>query len=283
MLTIKKKAAITAGLVLSLASFGSKSSQAATLAFSETKVNISNFNYTSPTASNLLPIASVKANPGTFTLAKNGVVDADAKGMANVDVDDSSVLPKVKGATNFSFGITQGVGNNYFGYAESSALAQIENLEIAQNTTFSFEFDALLTLVTSIDSLEREQASAEGNIYLEVFNQTNGNVLDFLLLKGKLTSIGSDLFDYDKSSNINFDTSNKFAASYGEKETEEIVTAVVKGKYSRSFNRNIVLGIREAKSNKVSVEVPEPFSFAGIAVAALMGLWMKRKQKLEHN
>jgi hypothetical protein len=283
MLTTKKKVAVTAGLVLSLATFGSKPSQAATLAFSEATVNISNLSYTSPTNSTSLRVPAAITIAEPFTLAIDGFVTADADAIVNVDIDDSLALPKLTGASNLSFGITSGVGQKYIGSAESLALAQVENLAITENTTFSFDFEAALGLRTRIDSLEREQAAAEGNIYLEIFDQSNGDILDFLLIAGSLTTNGSDFFGFDKSANIIFDSNaTNFDAFYGAQETEEFATAFVRGTYSRKFDQNIVLGFREVKSNRVSVQVPEPLSGAGIAVAALMGLWLKRKQKLKH-
>ncbi|MBD2359484.1 PEP-CTERM sorting domain-containing protein [Tolypothrix sp. FACHB-123] len=281
-ITTQKRAVVTFGLALSLAAFGSKPSQAASIAVSEAKMSMYNFSYTIPTTSTLLPITFTDANRDTFRLPIDGEVFTDADADANVTVDDFLDLPKVTNVENYSVSQGYGVGNSYYGYAQSSALAKAHNLEISKNTTFSFDFDAALTLFTYIDNAENEKAKADGNIYLEVFDQTNGNVLDSLRIWGRLTAIGNqDFLTYEKSANQSFDVSDTIETDY--EETLKVAVAVITGRYSRSFDRDMVLGIRELKSNSVSVQVPEPLSCGGMVIAGVMGWWMKRKRKRSHN
>lgn len=269
MLTTKKKVAITAGLVLSLATFGSKPSQAATLTSSDALVIFSNFNYTSPDISNYTNV-----DTDTFTSGTGGKVTATA---------DANAFAASTNAFNSSNSNIIGENTNYLGRAESLAEIGMFNFRIARNTLFSFNFDAILNLETSIDNAEHESANAYGEIVLELINQANGEVLDYLYILGNISTINdNDYLNYRKSENISFDpTATIFVTSFGG--TQEYANAITQGTYFRTFTEDTVLSIRESKRNKVSVQVPEPLSCGGIAVAALMGLWLKRKRKLEHD
>ncbi len=262
MLTTKKKVAVTAGLVLSLATFGSKPSQAATLASSDALVIFSNFNYTSP---DIPPDISNYTNvdTDTFTSGTGGKVIATA---------DANAFAASDNAFNNTYSNIIGEDTNYLGRAESLAEIGMFNFSIAKNTLFSFDFNAILNLETSVDNPQHESANAYGNIALELINQANGEVLDYLYILGNISSSNdNDALNYKKSDNITFDPSATiFVKNFGG--TQEYANAITQGTYSRTFTEDTVLSIRESKNNKVSVQVPEPMSCGGIAVAALMGL-----------
>lgn len=269
MLTTKKKVAVTAGLVLSLATFGSKPSQAATLASSDALVIFSNFNYTSPDISNYTNV-----DVDTFASGTDGKVTATA---------DANAFAASTNAFNNSYSNIIGKDTNYLGRAESLSEIGMFNFNIAKNTLFSFDFNAILNLETTIDNPQHESANAYGKIALELINQANGEVLDYLYIVGNISSINdNDFLEYSNSESITFEqNATIFVRSFGG--TQEYANAITQGTYSRTFTEDIVLSIRESKYNNVSVQVPEPMSCGGIAVAALMGLWLKRKQKLEHD
>ncbi|BAY07550.1 PEP-CTERM sorting domain-containing protein [Calothrix sp. NIES-2098] len=268
MLTTKKRVVVTAGLVLSLATFGSKPSQAATLAASNAAFFVGNFSYNSPDIANY-----TNADADTYVSSTGGKVMATAVPTA---------FANSTSAFNNSDSSATGESGNYFGTAKSLAEIGLYNFKIAKDTTFSFDFDGVLNLLTSIDSSPHETANANGNIKFEVVNQANGEVLDYLYLFGNISTVdNNDFLNGYSSASLTFDpNSTIFDRNFGG--MQEYASAIFRGTYSRTFTEDTVLSIRESKFNQVTVQVPEPLSCGGMLVAGLMGLWIKRKQKLEH-
>ncbi|BAY23383.1 hypothetical protein NIES2100_31480 [Calothrix sp. NIES-2100] len=266
----KKRAVVTIGLALSLASFGSKPSQAATLAMSEAEVKMYNFNYLTPDF-----IPSAIADTNTYTSSQDGRVTA------NADANALAFEPDSPNETyNISQSIVVGKGSNYSGLAQSFANVNITNFLIPKDTTLSFNFEAYLKLTTSIDTPESESASAYGIIDFQFWDQS-GKPLDYFQIAANLSSLDDhDFLDYYNSEGITFDSLEK-NKSFGGKEEEAFT--VLKGTYSRKFTEDTFLTIQEAKYNDASVEVPEPVSSGGIALAGIIGWWMKRKQRRSHN
>src|SRR5919199_2928485 len=144
-----------------------------TLASSSGIVRLNNFSHTPLDVSTL-------TDTKTFTTATNSLVIAEAN--ANASFQSAQ-------ADNTSFSTTRGEGSDYLGRAQSQAAVIAYNFTVGEGETFSFDFNDSLLLTASIDSPEFEQASAEGDLSLKLYDSTNSNnwsPLEFLNVYGKL-------------------------------------------------------------------------------------------------
>lgn len=239
---------------------------AATLASSEARVNLENFSHN--------PIGvETFTNTDTQAIATTGQVTADADANA-LFITDGLDLPTQ--ASNTSFSTAQGEGSRYFGRAQSLAAVIGYNFMVGANQTFSFDFAAFLGLQTSIDSPKFEQADADGEISLQLFDSTDSNnwrPLDFLTVSGKLTSPGGgDFLDAHRSASITFNPNKtSLARSFGG--NKELATASVEGKFSRTFDSLTYLTLVEAKTNRAIVQtVPESSNLVALLFFCLISV-----------
>lgn len=255
-----------APLVLNIAALPG---MAATLSFSGANVNIDNF------SQKPLSIETF-TDTNTVAIATNGQVTAEADAFA--DFNQSPPF-----ASNLSFSEVNGDGSDYFGFAKSEAAVIGYNFLVEGGKTFSFDFEAVLGLETSIDAPQSEVASAAGELSLELYDSTNPDnliLLDSFTLSGALTTPGSDDFltlNYDNSDYISLNRSgSSFDTSFGG--TEEFANAEVQGSFSRTFDSFTSLTLVEAKSNQASAAVPEPASTVAL-LFCLTGLGYKIRNK----
>lgn len=231
-------------------------SQAATIAYSESKFNINNF------SSNPLDVRTL-TNTVTTAISTGGQVTADANAEAKFNIDANN------SASNLSFSQAQGQGDGYTGSAES--LAAIIGYDFIIDKEFSFDFSGLFNLKTSIDDALTERANARGEFLYELYDSDTGNLLDSFKISGNLSTIGNnDAFVFEPSSSITLDSSQtSINKSFGG--TQEYASTSFKGKYSRTFDKSTRLTLIESKSNQVSVyTVPEPSTILGSLFSCTM-------------
>jgi hypothetical protein len=239
---------------------------AATLASSEARVNLENFSH------NPLGVETF-TDTDTQAIATSGQVTADADANA-LFITDGLDLPTQ--AYNTSFSTVQGEGSGYFGLAQSLAAVIGYNFMVGANETFSFDFAAFLGLRTSIDSPKFEQAKAEGDISLQLFDTTDSNnwrPLDFLSVSGKLVSLGEgDFLDANESASITFNPNTTYLdRSFGG--NQELATASVEGKFSRTFDSLTYLTLVETKTNRAIVQpVPESSNLVALLFFCLISV-----------
>ena len=167
-------------------------------------------------------------------------------------------------ACNTSSSFAMGEGDNYFGLAESEAQI-IGSFSLAANETFAFDFFGFLGLLANADNPELERASAQGEIFLELYDSQSQPV-DSFTLSGLVDTSDNNFLTFSESQNLTYDTAVLA--------NEELVLAFVEGTYARTFNRPIELILVETKNNRVQVrtKVPESFNsftFIFLGVAAL--------------
>lgn len=241
-------------------------SQAATIAYSESRFNINNFS-SSP--------LSVRTLTDTVTeaISTGGQVSADANAEAKFNVDANN------SASNWSFSQAEGQGYGYTGSAES--LAAIIGYDFTVDKEFSFDFSGLFNLETSIDDALTERANARGEFLYELYDSDSGNLLDSFKIYGNLSTLGNnDAFVFEPSSSITFDSSQtSIDKSFGG--TQEYASTSFKGKYSRTFDQSTRLTLVESKSNQVNVyTVPEPSTILGsLFSCTMLGAASIRKRK----
>ncbi|MDZ8087270.1 MAG: PEP-CTERM sorting domain-containing protein [Nostoc sp. DedQUE12b] len=241
-------------------------SQAATLAYSESRFNINNF------SSSPLDVRTLTDNV-TTAISTGGQVTADANAEAKFNIDANN------SASNLSFSQAQGQGDGYTGSAES--FAAIIGYDFIVDKEFSFDFSGLFKLETSIDDASTERANARGEFLYQLYDRDSGNLLDSFKISGNLSTIGNnDAFVFEPSSNITLDSSQtSIDKSFGG--TQEYALTNFKGKYSRTFDKSTRLLLIESKINQVSVyTVPEPSTILGSLFSCTMfGAVSIRKRK----
>jgi hypothetical protein len=249
--------------------FATLPSQAATLAYSESRFNINNF------SSSPLDVRTLTDNV-TTAISTGGQVTADANAEAKFNIDANN------SASNLSFSQAQGQGDGYTGSAES--FAAIIGYDFIVDKEFSFDFSGLFNLKTSIDDAVTERANARGDFLYELYEYSdngNLNLLDSFKISGNLSTIGNnDAFVFEPSSSITFD-SNQTSIDKSFGGTQEYALTSFQGKYSRTFDKSTRLLLIESKSNQVSVyTIPEPSTILGSLFSCTMfGAVSIRKRK----
>lgn len=222
---------------------------ATTLAFSEATLELNNFSH---------PALDVKTltDLNVFTSATDGSVAAKADATAVADFDPKNP-PQF--FSSFSNAQGNGQGRAYLGLAQSSSAIIGFNFSVGKNETFSFDLNSLLNLQTSIDAPQFESASATGNISLQLFDSSNGDILDSLTISGNLPPLGNGKpLTYEKSPSITFNPSKTSFDSFFNG-TQGFVSASAQGKYSRYFTNPTSITLIEFERSEAKVQaVPEP-------------------------
>lgn len=248
---------------------------AATLATSESQVNLDNFSHTP------LQIETL-TDTETVAVASDGQVAVDA-------IADATFLPnpsdQMTQAHNISLSTARGEGDRYLGMAESLAAVIGYNFKVEAGETFSFDFNAVLGLETSIDHSQFEQANAEADILLTLYESKSSfdladmQVLDFLSLSGELTtSKGKDFLNHNHSSSITYAPGTFVDTSFTD--NQDVAIASVQGNFSRTFDSLTYLTLVEIKTNQANVKTtPEYSSLFALLVFCLISVRCKLKRQ----
>jgi hypothetical protein len=248
---------------------------AATLATSESQVNLDNFSHTP------LQIETL-TDTETVAVASDGQVAVDA-------IADATFLPnpsdQMTQAHNISLSTARGEGDRYLGVAESLAAVIGYNFKVEAGETFSFDFNAVLGLETSIDHSQFEQANAEADILLTLYESKSSfdladmQVLDFLSLSGELTtSKGKDFLNHNHSSSITYAPGTFVDTSFTD--NQDVAIASVQGNFSRTFDSLTYLTLVEIKTNQANVKTtPEYSSLFALLVFCLISVRCKLKRQ----
>jgi hypothetical protein len=246
-------------------------STAAIIAGSAASVTIDNFSHR-PTDT------STSTNTNTQTTANSGSVISQANADAVFISNCQELL-----AANLSKSEVAGSGSNYSGLAQSQA-AVIGDFDIDAEETFSFNFQTVLHLVTSVDNPPSERARTTGNISFSLIDTVSNILLDSFELSATLRSFSRgdlSLLSYSDSFNptkINYDFLPPGRATSR--------SSYISGVYSRSFDRATNLRLVEVKKNSAVAEavvipqaVPEPSTILG---TAMFLSFLAKGRKLKH-
>jgi hypothetical protein len=250
--------------------FAASPSLAATFSLAETEVIFSNFNI--PEATDL----TTATDTNTVALASQGEVTASANA-------EAAFVGSPASAKNLATSEVSGTGFDYTGIAQGEA--SVSGRFLVQSL-FSFNFQALLNLATSVDDTAVESAKASGNVLFQLFDSTNPHkltLLDTFSLKGLLDSASSDDFlKSHTSSNITLLPGSSVTKSFGG--NEESAIASVSGLYQRTFKKPLFITLVESKSVTAIASapvnagaVPEPFTVFGTIVGVAGGVILKRR------
>ncbi|GAB1541078.1 hypothetical protein NUACC21_37480 [Scytonema sp. NUACC21] len=246
-------------------------SQAATFAHSVAEFNINGFSI-SPLGVQTLTDTTTEA------ISDGGQVSANADATANFIADGTN--SSLTSASNSSVSQAQGQGYNYIGKGASIAAIFGYNFKVQAGEKFSFDFNGLLNLETSIDDPNTELATADGLLSLELYDSTNGSLLDFFTIAGNLQTPGNDVFKIQQSSNIVF-APNQIDIDKSTDGIQEYARASFNGTYSRIFKESTLVTLVEVKRNQVRVQVPECSSIlSSLFSCTVLGVtWIRKRQK----
>ncbi|MGQ4649787.1 hypothetical protein [Lyngbya aestuarii] len=249
--------------------FGISPTLAATLASSKAVVSFNNF---SQAPNKIFTFTDTK----TLAIAtNNGKVEAAADAQANF----VAASPETTQAENISWSTAAGKGSNYLGIGQSFAEVIGYDFRINKDESFSFDFDTLLSLRTSVDNAQSEDASAVGLVDLKLYDTTDDNnwiALDSFTLSGNLTTPGQGDFiapQYTESITVDSKIDTAFGGN------QEYAEAKVSSSYSRYFDSLTYLTLVEAKVNQASVKVPEASNLLGLLWFGLIFIMYQFKNK----
>jgi len=232
-------------------SVGIAPSSAAIIAGSAAEVAIYNFS-DRPTET------GTSTNTYAQTIANKGLVISEANANAVFLSNCQQLL-----AANLSESTVKGDGSKYSGLAQSQA-AILGDFDLDPKETFSFTFQTVLHLFTSVDNRQSERASARVNISFLLIDTVSNILLDSFEMGGSLHSFkrGDLSLSYSDSFNptrINFD----FLAQGNAKES----VVYTSGEYSRTFDSATKLRLVEVNNNIAEAEaVPEASTILGSAI-----------------
>lgn len=237
----------------------------ATLSLSQSSFKIDNFSH--------LPLdIQTFRDTNTQAISINGFVQSNATADALFLTDQSN--PSSSQANNFSFSQASGNGTNYFGFAQSVAQVRGYQFQINSGQSFSFDFNTVLSLNTSVDVPGVEQATAVGAIALSLYEATGSTnlvPLEFLALSTHLGLPGqTNALDLSHSDGITLH-SKLTSLDYFFNNQSAAASASLQGTLSRYFESPATLTLVEFTVNEASVAVPEPSSIlaTGLAIVAL--------------
>jgi len=215
---------------------------------------------------------STSTNTYTQTTANSGSVISQANADA-VFISNSHELL----AANLSLSKVQGDGNSYSALAQSQA-AVIGDFDIDAEETFSFNFQTVLALLTSVDNRQSERGSARGSISFWLINTVTNILLDSFQLASGLDSSSGFYLNWSASNSFNPTAINFNFMAEGSAATTLLHTS---GVYSRTFDSATNLRLVEVKNNIAEAEaeaeaVPEPSTVLGTAI--FLGLFVRGRK-----
>lgn len=254
---------IVSAPILASSVLGISPSKAATFAFSNSEVELTNF---SQMPSNV----STALDGDTLTVSKGGMVEA----ISDADAEFFQAQPS---ANNSALSLAFGESQDYLGFAEVEAEV-LGNFDLKANTNFSFDFTSFLSLMTSIDNPPIENARASGDISFLLLDIDNNTTLDFFNLTGNLVTEGdNDFITLQKSDSV---TINQALANSDFGGKEESLIASVGGSVERFFTNETNLALIEIKRNRVRVTAPEPsINLALLISGSAIGLALKNRRR----
>ncbi len=156
--------------VLSLPSY------AANLSFSSISLGINNFNI-HPTG------VGIVSDIDITTIADVGVVTA------NVQLNAMFVSEQTQAfAQSSSQTLIEGFGSQYFGRANINSFL-VGNFTVNAQQDLSFDFQASLSLINSLENLDSGGSNAFGNVSLYLLNNLNQEVIDIFQVLANLNTL----------------------------------------------------------------------------------------------
>jgi len=207
-------------------------------------------------------------NTYTETTANSGLVISEAMAEAVFISNGAGLL-----TANYSESIVEGDGNNYSGLAKTQGIV-LGDYDIDAAETFSFNFQTVLDLLTSVDNRESERARARVTISFSLINTVTNILFDSFEIASGLSSSSGHYFNFSPSNSFNATAINFDLMAEGSEVESFLYTS---GTYSRRFDSATSLRLIQVNKNIAEAEaVPEPSTLLGTAI--FLGLFVKRRK-----
>ncbi len=217
--------------------------RAASLAFSDSNLYISNFSHQPLSTSTFAQTNTFSASEPTASTVASA--SADSFFDANAPMTGS-----------FSSTLAQGNGGGYLGYAKTKTQI-IADFLVDPAQTFSFNFNASVTVGAAISHSTNGLARAAGKIAFMLFGKTENSPSQVLLglfsLTGKAKMPEASLSWQAFGHNVSLEDSS-IQTYFGDEGL--VSSASFQGSYERQFARKTHLTLVEVSENSASV--PEP-------------------------
>jgi hypothetical protein len=247
-------------------SLGIAPSSAAIIAGSAAEVAIDNF-------SQQLTGTGTSAKTYTQIIGNNSLVISKANADAVFISNYQQLL-----AANFSESTVKGSGSEYSGLAQSQA-SILGDFSIDPKKPFSFTFQTVLNLVTSVDLPQSERASAKGKISFSLIDTVSNILLDSFEISQSLYSFKRGDLSLSYSNSFNPTTINFGFLAEGNTKQSTLYTS---GVYSRTFDNATNVRLVEVKNNIAEAEaVPEPSTILCAGTTIFLG-WLTRRKQLKN-
>ncbi|MCT7982171.1 PEP-CTERM sorting domain-containing protein [Laspinema sp. A4] len=263
---------VTPGVAIAaIGAIASSPAQAGTLSFSGGMLEFENFSHSSYST-------GVLSQTNTLAIAGEGSsVNAMSQATANF-----WNLPNWAPLANLaSSSLVLGQGSDYLGKARSQAHI-LGNFSIGESESFSFDFNAFLTLGLLVEE-KYETAKAKGTVSFGLFDTTKSDqvsLLDSVTLSGKLSPSPGDsnFINYQSFGQIQATDSSYTAFDSKQKFAQQLVS----GSLQRYFENPTHLTLVAFSINEAEVQVPEPTATFALFLVGI-GFCVKNKQKKVHN
>lgn len=237
-------------------------SQAATFSAYNAAVDITNLNQE-------LQVDIAESSIKALAISESGAGSLTVEATTDLTFESDS-----SSANSFSVSLLEGQGLNYFGKVQSAI--KLLGSFVVEQETFSFDFNALLNLETSVDHPQTESANAKGKISLLLYDTREQHLLDSFTILGRLRDEEArDSLKIRKSKNFELNSIQKQKDFEG---SEKSAFAQVTGKFSRFFAKETYVSLVAVQHNaarvssKTRVEVPESSNSVALLLFSALGL-----------
>lgn len=260
-LNLVKQLVLIVSPVIASSAIAIAPSQAATFSTYNTAVDITNLNPE-------LQVGIAESSLKSLAISEPGA------GSLIVEAKTDLIFDSDSNSTNsFSVSLLEGQGLNYLGKVRSAI--KLSGDFVVKQETFSFDFNALLNLETSVDHPQTESATAKGNLSLLLYDTQKQHLLDSFTILGRLRDEeAKDSLKIRKSENFELSSIQKQKDFEG---TEKSALAQVTGKFSRFFAKKTYVSLVVIQHNAARVdsqnrvEVPESSNPAALLLFSAVG------------
>ncbi|KAM3099991.1 hypothetical protein ACKFKG_02010 [Phormidesmis sp. 146-35] len=148
----------------------------------------------------------------------------------------------------------EGDSDRYFTTAQANP---ITTLSITSTTDFTFDFTASLNLQTLVDNPDLENASTAGEVAFSLFDTNSGQLLDTFSIFGFLNTLGEDFLSSPDRSDFVQITSLERNTNFSPTQTSESASTIVRGIYSRSFEKEVALTLVAGEFSRACAQNPK--------------------------
>lgn len=240
--------------------FAPLASQAATLAFSESRATVTNFSQ---------PIRNTATDTDTDAIVVE--ISPDASVLAESSAEADATIQPTSQLTSLAISAVSGNGAEYIGTAFANSLTA-GRFQIQADGIWAFDFVVGIALQTLIDQPETESAIASNEVLFRLIDNQTGNVLDEFGLLGQSLNNSQPQFTFQPGL-------QQFEANLTDSLLSDGATVVLwQGRYTRTVATGDDLTLETFKFSETRASaVPAPPVVGGAVVGIVF--WLQQRQQ----